>query len=799
MSGVARTISVRGAHCRCEHRVAPGLGRTAAGRSRLDILIIVSIPEELWKRAFEAAPVALSLIDPFGRQIAGNIAYAELLGFEPAELAHVDVGTITLAEDQMWTASYLTRLVSGDLDQFTTHKTYRRKNGEELIARMAAVPIRDDDGKCVALLAALERVSSAEKLSDAKVRSLLSLTTSAVAIIDRTGRIIEASGRYRSLLGYPTTYWDNRMAIDLLDADDVEAATAMVAQVIGSPGSVHVGELRVRAADGSARTLLIEAVNALDDPELEGVVLTAVDVTDQRAMVADLTERQATAEAVAQARTNLLGTVSHELRNPLHAVLGLAELLTAEQLPPHAAEMAATLAQQLSGLTAVTEDLLDTARIDSGSITLTVAPVELRSLVEEVVVHGRMMAGDRALAVAGSVAAEAPRVVLADGGRLRQILRNLVGNAVKFTVSGSVVIDVRPRADGALVFSVIDTGPGIAEHDQTRVLEAFQTGSTAGRAHGAGLGLAIVQRLVSAMHGTLELASREGQGTTIRVVLDLPRAEVPIGDATPARASAGASNVAGMRVLVVEDNAVNQHLARSQLAHLGAVATIVGSGEEALELIQRSPTDAFEVILMDVQLPGIDGAETTRRIRMMDPPRCDIRIMGLTASATVTARARFVDVGMDGFVSKPASLDDIRAAISGGGVGTARNPAHPTAAALTARGEMVNVERLTTLSDEFGDETVVIELVEAFLGELTRRVGAIGVALASGDRVAAKRGGHALGVSAAMLGADDLAQFCRNLEADVADGAASVERIAEATRSELNAWLAGRTRKERRR
>ncbi len=349
--------------------------------------------------------------------------------------------------------------------------------------------------------------------------------------------------------------------------------------------------------------------------------------------------------------------MSHELRNPLHAVQGLAELLAEEDLPAAAADLAETLRRQLSGLTQVTQDLLDAARIDAGKIVFDPEPTNLSALLNDVAAVGRSSAADKAVAVSARVEGDVPGWVLVDGARLRQLLSNLVGNTVKFTRAGTVELVVRRADEGMLNLSVIDTGIGIPADERDTVLEPFQVASTGGAERGAGLGLSIVHRLVQAMDGRLTMTSEVGRGTRFDVRLDLEPCDAVVAERS-------AELPSGLRILVVEDNPVNQQLARSQLTRLGLVPIVVGAGEEAIELLDDDSGPSIDVVLMDHQLPGISGIETTRQIRERSDANASLPVIGLSASASRADADAFLAAGMNDFLAKPASLADLAGALA---------------------------------------------------------------------------------------------------------------------------------------
>ena len=736
-----------------------------------------------WQEMLEIAPVAISVIDPFGRQVTCNRAFADLLGYPIEELVDLDVGRMTRAADHAWTRSYLTQLASGDIDQFVTDKIYVRKDGSEFTGRLSARALRDADGQCSLMLAAIVPLDDQPSVGDAGARRLLEFTTDSLTVVDLDGQVRETTGRYAPVLGYPSEFWRTRTVFDLLTEDSSARLLELRQQLLAEPDLPIETEVEVRGADGSIETLQVRAVNRLEDPDIGGIVLTTRNVTEHLRTLAELLEGRNTAEAVADAQTRLLATVSHELRNPLHAVQGLAELLAGEDLPVGAAELAETLRRQLASLTQVTQDLLDAARIDAGEVAIVPSSINLEALVDDVVAVGSAAAAEKPVEVLSRVSIDAPDWVMADGDRLRQVLSNLVGNAVKFTDDGSVQLVVRPGTDGSVSFAVIDTGVGIPDDEQDTVLEPFRVASTGGEQRGSGLGLSIVQRLVAAMNGRLSMTSVVGAGTRFDLALPLERSAPPVP-------TNGRQLPAGLRVLVVEDNPVNQELAKSQLQRLGLSAHVVGTGEEALELLDGAPDLVYDVVLMDHQLPGISGIETTRRIRERSDDVAGIPVVGLSASASADDADAFLAAGMDGFIAKPASLTDLASAI---GRAVERTPqvSVETVEADLNDGELphLDVAALDQLTADLGDQEVVASLIETFLLELDERVDTINHGLANGHAESAQRAAHTLKSSARLLGAIRLGDSCASIEQGAMTGA-DVTELADEARRHMTDWLA---------
>jgi signal transduction histidine kinase/DNA-binding NarL/FixJ family response regulator len=540
-------------------------------------------------------------------------------------------------------------------------------------------------------------------------------------------------------------------------------------------------------AAGTHHVLEVTAVNLLSDPDIAGIVITSRNVTDERANRAELTALRDEAVAEADQRSRLVATVSHELRNPLHAVTGLSELLVSDPaLPTSLHDLASTLHRQVKQLKLVTDDLLDAAQLEIGDASLRAGPTRVRRIVEDVARLGRAAQSDKPVAVWASVDEHVPAVVHTDAGRLHQLLLNLVGNAVKFTDAGEVGISVTAteQEDGLrLHIAVRDTGRGIPPDDLDKIFEPFLMASTAGDQGGAGLGLAVASRIVDRLGGSIDVASEVDRGTTFDVSFPVGLSDEPIEVARldPTESTDRPT------ILVVEDNAVNQELARHQLARLGAAGVVVATAEEAIEL---AVDGEFDAILMDHQLPGMNGRDATRELRRLG---VTTPIIGMTASATAADEQACLDAGMDAFLAKPVGLDQLGAALA---AHIARDHRDTATSEGDTPGEgdadaAVDVATLSTLADELGDPAIVEALVTTFLGELERRRAAI----AEGDPELVAREAHTLKSSARLLGAFQLATICEQVETDPSR-APLVDDHATAAARAFRSWLRDRPQEE---
>ena len=485
------------------------------------------------------------------------------------------------------------------------------------------------------------------------------------------------------------------------------------------------------------------------------------------ALAGNLSAARHDAEAANRAKSVFLANMSHEIRTPFHGMLGMMSLLQEGGLSPRQASYLDTARESAHHLLTILNDILDISQLESGKLQVVPQTVDLLQLVAQVDALMRAQAYAKDLALRVDVAPDVPRWVRADPTRLKQILFNLLSNALKFTSAGTIVLSVTVGTRGRLEFSATDSGIGMDEATLARLFQRFVQGdaSPSRRATGTGLGLEISRDLARLMGGDITVRSQPGVGSTFTASLPLASVGAPALVANGAAASAAGSTVP-LRVLVAEDHPVNRAYMEAVLDKLGHHAVFTADGAGAVRAVEEQPPDEpFDIVLMDLHMPGVDGYTAARAIRALPAPRGRVPIVALTADAFQESRDLALEAGMDGFLTKPAHLPQLREALEryGGGATAAPRPARAAAAPTETHDALLDRPTLDDLREALSPEKCA-ELLGAFFAGRAQTLDELRQAVDAGALAVLRSRAHGLKGASSSLGMRRVAELADRLQ-----------------------------------
>ncbi len=501
----------------------------------------------------------------------------------------------------------------------------------------------------------LRREEEERRRVEGQMEHFFNLSLDMLCVADVYGYFRHLNSAWTRVLGWSMEELLARPFFDFVHPED-RAATLAEAAHLALGGSTVRFQNRYRCRDGSWKLIEWTSVGVPEHGVMYGA---ARDVTKDREREDELVAARKAAEEAARAKSTFLATMSHEIRTPMNGVLGMAEMLAATHLDEHQRDLLDTIRRSGASLLGIINDILDWSKIQAGHLDLKIEPTLLRPVVDDVLGALRSTAREKHLALTcGPI--DGGLTVRADPLRLRQVLTNLVGNALKFTERGGVTVAVS-TSDRQVQVDIIDTGIGISAEHLPRLFTRFAQVDDANtrRFGGTGLGLAISLQLAEGMGGSIRVVSQPDRGSTFSLILQ--RAESPQLPSGPVGSARLVRSARSRGVLVAEDNIVNQKVVGLMLKRLGHQVVMVNNGAEAL----AADLAAIDVILMDVQMPEMDGLEATRRIRQRELASGGRRvpILALTAAALQEEQAACLSAGMDAVLTKPLDLERLRQAI----------------------------------------------------------------------------------------------------------------------------------------
>ena len=623
------------------------------------------------ERRFQAlaalAPVGLFRTDATGAWTYANEHFLALSGLTEAEALGLGWLRNVLPEHREALAAQWPALAHNPAP-ISRDLAFHRPDGQVRWVHSSAAPLIDEHGRLEGFLGVTidisERKRAEEGLaaSEAQLKLLATNATDAVFRLSLDGICLYASPSVGEVIGIDPRHLLGNDMIARFHPDDERAMKASWARLRGGEVERTVLTYRSRPMDRPDSWRWLEANCGLvrdADGQAQEVIVSIRDITERKALELDLAAARDAAQVAAQAKTDFLANMSHEIRTPMNGVIGFTELLLASEVTAEQRRYLRMVAESGRAMMRLLNDILDLSKIEAGHMTVAAEPMDPCHSVRGCLQLMVPMATRKRLQLDWYREDAVPARILGDDLRLRQILLNLLGNAVKFTAEGSVGVYLRVPADGLLEIEVRDTGIGIAPERRDKIFDQFVQADVSIARHygGTGLGLTISGKLARLLGGALRVASVEGEGTSFFLTLPL----VPVAaEATPAPALTAPppapTGTDGPRVLLAEDHAINQMLTGAMLDRLGARVTIAGDGAEAIAAVAGAGADPFRLVLMDMQMPGIDGLEATKRIRASGVDADRLPIVALTANAFGDDVEACFAAGMQGHLAKPLQM-----------------------------------------------------------------------------------------------------------------------------------------------
>ncbi len=640
------------------------------------------------------------------------------------------------------------------------------------------------------------------RASEERYRKLVQTAPEVILSLSVDSTITSLNQAFERLTGSSCDTWLGRPLASLIHPQDLAHADERVQQVLKGQNTPAF-ELRILTASGDYFDAELTMTQLVEGGKISGLLGIAHDVTDRKRVQRGLRSAKDAAETASMAKSDFLANMSHEIRTPLNAIIGLTSLLLDSPLEPEVSSYVETIRSSGDTVLALINDILDFSKIESGMMELEEQPFDLRDLLAGPMDLIASEAEEKGLELSSKLEVSCCEVVIGDVTRVRQILVNLLSNAVKFTSRGEVQVTARCRQAGEglldLDLAVRDTGIGISSEKMEAIFQSFSQAdaSTSRRYGGTGLGLAISQRLAELMGGTIWAESEPGEGSTFHCTVRVRHADEQV---QPASAPPGKGRIdrdlgrrMPLRILVAEDNVINQKVLLMLLQRIGYRADLAADGLEVIDCLKRQ---RYDVVLMDVQMPHLDGLEATRQIRRRWQGEESPRIIATTAAALSGDRERCLAAGMDDFVSKPIRAEDLQAALARGARALGREPtpatdqrtdetsAAPAAACASEdRGNPSDDLRVRT-DIRLLEPRMLREIINNFLDATIELEAKIRLAVDRQDPSALAAAAHELKGSSATVGAARMAEICKQLERGGHHGSleGAGERLAELRR-----------------
>ncbi|MFZ2492664.1 MAG: PAS domain S-box protein, partial [Thermoanaerobaculia bacterium] len=719
-------------------RVAVAVVRDISERAATERLVRES--EQRLKHIVDTAVDIIYRTDAQGRFVFVNAPAEKILGYPLKEIVGRVYLELIRADHRQGALDFYRKQMREGISTTYFEFPVVTGSGEEVWIGQNVQPIVSD-GQVTGFHAVARDITTRRAAEEelrhqlSYIRAIMRSLGEGVCTTDDEGRITHMNPAAEAMIGVRSEeafgrYCHTVLGLRQSDGTLVEAEDSPLVSVLEGGDSVNLDDHLITRGDGTTLAAFCTASPILDGGQVIGSVIAFHDITERKRLENVLASARDAAVASARLKSEFLANMSHEIRTPMNGIMGMLEILLDTKLEVEQRDLALTARSSAASLLAIINDILDFSKIEAGKLTFDIHAFDIAESVESVVELLRADARKKGLEIASLVYGDVPRTLRGDAGRLRQVLTNLIGNAVKFTEEGEIVVRVKKLAetDGrvTLRFTVTDTGVGIDAATRQRLFNAFTQadGSMTRRHGGTGLGLAISKQLVGMMNGSIGVDSEVGRGSTFWFTAEFDVQVQPAAGAAPIEVVTTPVPVEVRkrgRVLVAEDNAVNRKVALAQLGKLGYEADAVGNGLQALKAIEEAE---YEIVLMDCQMPEMDGYEATRVIRSRENGRKRLRIVAMTAHAMDGDRERCLAVGMDDYVSKPIDVRALGEALERVGVRADVQPT-PAEAEAESHSAALDASRLAAIRTLVGGAALVDDVIDLLLADTPPRITAL--------------------------------------------------------------------------
>ncbi|MCE1164336.1 MAG: PAS domain S-box protein, partial [Bacteroidetes bacterium] len=613
------------------------------------------------------SPAGIMLEDTKGNILEVNEAMSAILGYSQSELSKMTVFDLVPQKVLNEVNINISDIVNG---KNLKHEVVNiRKDGSLCYLELIETKITLDDSGAEAILAVCNDISARKEAETAlqeneeNLRTLINSTPDMIVFKDSRGRWIEANRAALEMFELTNKEYKGKNDAQLCDLVPFFRTPLTLCSETDEKAFEKQANFRVEehipTRGGTTKIFdVIKVPLFYPNGKRKGLIVYGRDITNFNAVLSELIKSKDEAEAATRIKSQFLATISHEIRTPLNGVIGMTSILLDSDLDREYKDSIEIIKQSGESLLALINEILDFSKIESGKIALDKKPFEIRVSVNDVLDIFRAYCGRKGIRIDSNVAKDVPEYVEGDSNRFRQILTNLVGNSVKFTDSGEILITVRKEKQQkkkiTLLCSVSDTGEGIPPDYLADIFSPFTQAETSRRKRtgGTGLGLSISKKLVELMKGKIWCKSEPGSGTTFFFTIEFDSADVPEKNKEEADKKFDYEDVARQyphEILLVEDNPINQKVAQRILKKFGYDIAVSNNGVEALNILREK---TFDIIFMDVQMPEMDGLEATRRIKEIYGEESP-HIIAMTAAVMKGDKERCIEAGMIDYIPKP--------------------------------------------------------------------------------------------------------------------------------------------------